>query len=87
MIKIVTSFVCALTAVLMLVLTLATDYWQVSWIVNTGANTTTHSHEGLFEKCVNFDSDNLATETCGELFPSGRPGTGVTLKISFCWDC
>lgn len=78
MIKIAASFICSLAAVLMLVLTLVTNYWQVQWVQNSGANTTEQIYQGLFSKCHRIDS---YAETCTERFPLGKPGEHIRTSI------
>ncbi|XP_001642058.2 claudin domain-containing protein 2 isoform X1 [Nematostella vectensis] len=51
MIKIITTFMNALTAMLMGCLCLATDYWKVWWEQNTAANLQRFNNEGLFFTC------------------------------------
>ncbi|XP_031553419.1 claudin domain-containing protein 2-like isoform X2 [Actinia tenebrosa] len=58
MIKILTTFQCALVAILMAVLGLATDYWKVWWMVEKATNIKRMYNAGLFYECSEATNNN-----------------------------
>jgi hypothetical protein len=72
MIKILTTFQCALVALLMGILGLATDYWKVWWTLERASNIKRMHNAGLFFQCskatnhteliINHQCQDLARE-------------------------
>ena len=77
MIKVITSFVSCLAAILLGILALATDYWRVWWKEAKEIEGVQYHHEGLFQTCSEstIKGTVVAADKCTKLHDLGRPGT------------
>lgn len=75
MIKIITTFQCALVAMLMGILGLATDYWKVWWTQERANNITRMYNSGLFFECNQATDKSviLINHKCVDLGETGKP--------------
>lgn len=82
MIKVITSFVSCLAAILLEVLAVATDFWRVSWREAKEISGVQFNHEGLFHTCHETSINNtvVAADSCTDLHGEGRPGNTFTEK-------
>lgn len=85
MIKVITSFVSCLAAILLGVLALATDFWRVSWREAKEISGVQFNHEGLFHTCHETSINNtvVAADSCTDLHGEGRPGIHSLKKMLF----
>ena len=76
MIKVITSFVSCLAAILLGILALATDFWLVWWKEAKEIGGVQYHHEGLFQTCseTSINSTVVAADSCTTLHDLGRPG-------------
>ena len=83
MIKVITSFVSCLAAILLGVLALATDFWRVSWREAKEISGVQFNHEGLFHTCHETSINNtvVAADSCTDLHGEGRPGIHSLKKM------
>ncbi|XP_073247175.1 claudin domain-containing protein 2-like isoform X2 [Porites lutea] len=84
MIKVITSFVSCLAAILLGVLALATDFWRVSWREAKEISGVQFNHEGLFHTCHETSINNtvVAADSCTDLHGEGRPDwNGVVIAF------
>jgi len=82
MIKVITSFVSCLAAILLGILALATDFWRVWWKEDKEIEGVQYHHEGLFQTCseTTINGTVLAVDRCTDLHELGRPGTFLKIK-------
>ncbi|XP_020626245.1 claudin domain-containing protein 2-like isoform X1 [Orbicella faveolata] len=75
MIKVITSFVSCLAAILLGILALATDFWRVWWKEDKEIEGVQYHHEGLFQTCseTTINGTVLAVDRCTDLHELGRP--------------
>lgn len=80
MIKVITSFVSCLAAILLGILALATDFWLVWWKEAKEIGGVQYHHEGLFQTCSESSINNtvVAADGCTKLHDLGRPGTSFS---------
>lgn len=84
MIKIITTVVCAIAAILMLIVSLATTYW-LQWIVVSDGHNITH-FQGLFRHCYESrhnETGLLLEEDCTHWFEGALPGIYQLYFIPF----
>ena len=76
MIKVITSFVSCLAAILLGILALSTDFWRVWWKEDKEIQGVQYHHEGLFQTCseTSINGTVLAADRCTDLHDLGRPG-------------
>ena len=76
MIKVITSFVTCLAAILLGILALLTDFWRVWWREDKAIQGLQYNHEGLFYTCseATVNGTIVAEDRCTKLHDSGRPG-------------
>lgn len=76
MIKVITSFVSCLAAILLGILALSTDFWRVWWKEDKEIQGVQYHHEGLFQTCseTSINDTVLAADRCTDLHSLGRPG-------------
>lgn len=77
MIKIITTIVCGMCAMLMLIISMATNYW-LQWVIATHGQNITH-YRGLAKHCwesVHNETGALIEENtgCGKYFEDAMPG-------------
>ena len=94
MIKVITSFVSCLAAILLGILALATDFWLVWWKEAKEIGGVQYHHEGLFQTCSESSINNtvVAADSCTKLHDLGRPGTSfsdlvVCRRKNICVSC
>ena len=82
MIKVITSFVSCLAAILLGILALATDFWRVWWKEDKEIEGVQYHHEGLFQTCseTTVNGTVLAVDRCTDLHDLGRPGTFLNIQ-------
>lgn len=83
MIKVITSFVSCLAAILLGILALATDFWRVWWKEDKEIEGVQYHHEGLFQTCseTTVNGTVLAVDRCTDLHDLGRPGTLLNIQL------
>lgn len=83
MIKVITSFVSCLAAILLGILALATDFWRVWWKEDKEIEGVQYHHEGLFQTCseTTVNGTVLAVDRCTDLHDLGRPGTFLNIQL------
>ncbi|KAM7427324.1 hypothetical protein ABFA07_021518 [Porites harrisoni] len=84
MIKVITSFVSCLAAILLGILALATDFWRVWWREAKEISGVQFNHEGLFHTCHETSINNtvVAADSCTDLHGEGRPDwNGVVIAF------
>lgn len=76
MIKVITSFVSCLAAILLGILALATDFWRVWWKEAKEIEGVQYHHEGLFQTCseTTINGTVVAADSCTYMHDLGRPG-------------
>ena len=77
MIKIITTVVCAFAAIIMIILSMATNYW-LQWMVVSSNTNITH-YRGLFEHCWET-RDNITDELIKE--DSGCDGKNLVEELT-----
>lgn len=86
MIKVITSFVSCLAAILLGILALATDFWLVWWKEAKEIGGVQYHHEGLFKTCseTSINSTVVAADSCTTLHDLGRPDwNGAVIALMF----
>lgn len=86
MIKVITSFVSCLAAILLGILALATDFWLVWWKEAKEIGGVQYHHEGLFQTCSESSINNtvVAADSCTKLHDLGRPDwNGAVIALMF----
>lgn len=78
MIKIITSIVCGISAMIMLIVSMATNYW-LQWVIATHGQNITH-YRGLAKHCWEARHNETGAfiaenSDCGKWFEGGMPGT------------
>ncbi|KAL9971433.1 hypothetical protein ACROYT_G023953 [Oculina patagonica] len=84
MIKVITSFVSCLAAILLGILALSTDFWRVWWKEDKEIQGVQYHHEGLFQTCseTSINDTVLAADRCTDLHSLGRPDwNGATIAF------
>ncbi|XP_020916694.1 claudin domain-containing protein 2 isoform X2 [Exaiptasia diaphana] len=83
MIKIITTFQCALVAMLMGILGLATDYWKVWWKEERATNITRMYNSGLFFECNEATSKSVIVinHKCGDLAQTDWTGVVIAFLV------